>query len=135
MDFVDDDDPVTAVGREVLDAVAQVADIVHAVIGSAVNLENIGRGAFGYLDALRADVTGLVRDPLFAVEGLGHDTGGTGFADSAGAGKQEGMGNPSCVNGILQSTADMFLAGQLGKVLGAVFPCQDFIVRAGGQEI
>ena len=51
VDFVDDDDLVAAVGGEVLDAVAQFADIVDAVVGGAVDLEDIGGGAFGDLDA------------------------------------------------------------------------------------
>jgi len=135
VDFVDDDDPVTAVGREVLDIVAQVADIVYAVVGGAVDFKNVGRGAFGYLDALWADVAGFVRNPPLAVERFSHDAGGTGLADTTGSGKQKGMGNPPGIDGVLQSAADMFLAGQFGKILGAIFPCQDFIVRVVGQEI
>jgi hypothetical protein len=87
VDFVDDDDLVAAVGGEVLDAVAQFADIFHAVIGGAVDLEDVGGGAFGDLDADRTDVAGLMGNALFAVEGLGQDAGRTGLADTPGAGE------------------------------------------------
>jgi len=73
-------------------------------------------------------------DPLLAVEGLGQDAGRAGLADPAGTGEEKGVRHPAGIDSVLQGAADMLLAGQFGKGLGTIFPGQDFIRRAIGQE-
>jgi hypothetical protein len=64
---------------------------------------------------------------MLTVKRLGQDTGRTGLTHPARAGKQEGMSHPAGINGILKRTADMFLTGQSGKGLGAIFTGENFV--------
>lgn len=121
MHFVYDEYLETAVGGKVLDVLPQFADIVHAGIGSAVDLEHVHRIADGYLLAGRADVTRFRGRPTLAIQGFGQYSGSAGFPYSACAGKQEGMGYTPGINGVFQCLADVLLAYQGAKGLRAPF--------------
>jgi len=81
-----------------------------------------------------ADIAGFVSNPPFAIEGFGQDAGHTGLTHSAGTAEQKGVGHAAGIYGVLQGATDVILSGQISKGLGAVFPGQDFIMRAVGQE-
>jgi hypothetical protein len=70
------------------DGLAEVADLFDAVVGGTVDFEHVERAAFGDFDA---DVLVGVEVGLGAagaVEGLGEDAGGGGFAGAAGPTKR-----------------------------------------------
>jgi hypothetical protein len=135
VDFVNDEYLVTTVGGEIFGVFAQFANIVYAGIGCAVNFKDIGGCALGNFDAQGADVAGFMGNTALTIEGFGQDAGHTRFTDSAGATEEKGVGYAAGIDCVLESATDMFLTGQFRKGLGTVFPGQDFIVRAVGQEI
>ena len=130
VDFVDDDDLVATPGREIADRVAEFPDVIDSGIGSAVDLKHVDRVAVGDLLASGAGIARFRRCPLFAVERLGHDSGGTGFTHPAGAGKEKGVSDTAGGQGIGQGPADMLLTDQVGKGLGTIFSGQDEIRHA-----
>ena len=62
--------------------------------------------------------------PFFAVEAARQNARGGGFADAADAGEEEGMRDPSALQGLAERARDVLLADQFGEALGAPFARQ-----------
>ena len=123
MHLVDDVDAVFAdLGRDA-DHVGEVADIVHRVVGSRVELMDTVGAALGEGQAGLALAAGLhVRSRVETVDGLCEDPGGSGLAHSAGTAEEIGMGELSAHDGVLQGPRDILLADKRLKCVGPVFP-------------
>ena len=119
--LVNDEDLVTGAARQVADVLAQLADIIDAGVGGAIDLDYVKPLTGSDLLTGGALVAGLSGEAFFAVEGLGQDPGGRGLADPAGAGKQEGVMDAAGADGVRQGLADMLLANQVSEVLWAPF--------------
>ncbi len=91
MDLVDDIDPVTALGRGILDLLADLADILDAVIGRGVDLHYVQRSAGGDVLAGAAFAAGTSVHRSLAVDGPGEYLGDAGLAGAAGPAEQIGM--------------------------------------------
>ena len=57
--FIDDIDLVLALGRQILDLLPQVPDLVDAPVGGAVDFQDVQGGAVGDLPAHLAGVVGV----------------------------------------------------------------------------
>ena len=129
MYLVDVVDLELAAGRGEADRLAQVAHLLDAVVSRAVDLEHIERAALGDFDA---DVlVGIEVDARAtgAVEGLGEDAGGGGFAGAAWPDEQVGVGQPFLGDGVAQRAHDMILAKHVGEGFWAVFAGEDLIAH------
>ena len=62
-----------------------------------------------------------------AVDGFGEDAGGGSFADAAGAGEEEGVGDAVGLDGVFEGLGDGFLADEFIAGLGAVAACEDCV--------
>ena len=83
VDFVDDVDLVARSAGPKLHVLAQLADLVDAVVAGAVDFQDVDVFAGGDGLADVALVARRRRRPLHAVERLGQDAGGAGLADAA----------------------------------------------------
>ena len=124
MDLVDDVDLVPVALGEVLGVLADLADVLDAVVGGAVDLRDVDRGAGGDLHAGLADAAGGGGGAVDAVEGLGEQAGGGGLAHAAGAAEQVGVGDPVELDGVGDRADDVLLAGHVVEGLGAPLPRQ-----------
>src|SRR5699024_4807810 len=91
VDLVDDVHPVAHRRRGVDGLVPQGPDVVHAVVGGGVQLQNVQQAPA--VDALagRALAAGVPVCRVLAVHRLGQDLGAGGLARAAGAGKEVGV--------------------------------------------
>ena len=85
--FVDDVDLVARPLRRVLHLLDQVADVVDAVVGSSINLDQVGEVSGQHLATGGALVAGVFGGALLAVEGSCEDAGGRGLAYSTRSGQ------------------------------------------------
>lgn len=125
MDLVDDVDFEFSAGGGVGDAFAEVLDLVDAAVGGAVDFQDIQTAALG--DLLADVLVGVEIDAraLGAVEGLGEDARGGGFADPAGADKEKGVGEATLGDGVGEGFDNVFLADEFREGTGAIFPGED----------
>ena len=129
MDFVDDINLVTSIGRLVTHAVQNLADVVNAGSRCGVKLQHVNMPSFGNGFAVVADSAGLdgrAAVAVFAstVQCLGNNAGRRSFSDAADAGENIGMMKAVVFNGIGQSLHQRILPEQVVKILRAVFSCQ-----------
>ena len=68
-----------------------------------------------------------------AVEGLGEDAGGGGFADAARTDKEKSMGEATLRDGVGEGFDDVLLPDELREGAGAVFPGEDEIGHEAGR--
>jgi len=87
VDFVDDVDLVGAARRGIAGVVAQVAHLVDAVVGGAVDLDHVDEPSLGYLAAIVAGVARLAVLRREAVEPLGQQPSDRRLADAADTGE------------------------------------------------
>jgi hypothetical protein len=93
MGLVDDVDLVPVALRQVLGVLPDLADVLDAVVGGAVDLGDVDRGAGGDLGARLADAARCGGGAVDAVEGLGEEASGGGLADAARAAEEVGVGD------------------------------------------
>jgi hypothetical protein len=108
-------------GRK-FDIFPKFSNIVHAGIGSSVNLNDIDRIAPGDFHTTWAGSTCVAGRALFTVEGFGQYARNGGFADSPHAGEDIGMGYSLAVDRIGECLHDMRLPQDFFEVGRAVFP-------------
>ena len=121
MDLVNDIDLVLADRGQIRHLVPQVADVVNAVVGGSVHLDDVHDSAG--VDTL-ADLTfaaGVRAGGIQTVDRLGEDLGAGRFAGAAGAGEQIRMADAARCNLVLQGCDDGCLADNICKALGAPF--------------
>ena len=121
VDLVNDIDLVLADRGQIRHLVPQVADIVNAVVGGSVHLDDVHDSAG--VDTL-ADLTfaaGVRAGGIQTVDRLGEDLGAGRFAGAAGAGEQIRMADAARCDLVLQGCDDGCLADNICKALGAPF--------------
>jgi hypothetical protein len=128
VDLVNNVDLEGALGRRVLAFLPQVADLVHGIVGSTVNLDHVHATAIH--DRL-ADVRFIRRidiRPTLRVERLGKDPGGGRLAGPARTDKEIGMGDTARLDGIAQGPDDVVLPHDVLKSLGPPAPCDHLVI-------
>ena len=115
VDLIDDVDPVFALGRRVADLVPDLTDVVHTVVGSRVDLDEVEAGF--RLPAQFTLVAGVAIDRVQAVDRPGKDLGHGGLAGAAGAAEQVGMAVPVVDDLVAQCSDHRFLPYDLVKCL------------------
>ena len=133
VDLVDDPDLEAVPGRVVAGALAQLPDLLHAVVGGPVDLLHVEGGAGRDLRAGGALAARVGGGPVAAraVEGLGQDARGGGLADSARAGEEEGMADAARGQGVLEGARDRALPHDLVEGPGTPFACEDEVGHGG----
>ena len=127
MHLIDDVYLIFAGAGSVSCFVAQVADIVHTVVGSRIHLHHVQNAAV--IDAL-ADLTlaaGVSIDRMQAVDCLCKDLGAGGFAGAAHAGKQVGVAHTAGGDLIAQGRHNAALTHHIFKPLGSPLAVQGSI--------
>ena len=114
------------------DGLAEFADLLDAVVGGAVDFEDIESAAFCDFDA--KGIIGIEVDfgSIGAVQSFGEDTGGGGFSGAAGADEEVGVGKAFLLNGIAEGVNDMILSEDVGKGPRTVFSGENLIAHEGG---
>ena len=109
--------------------IAQVADIIHAVVGGGVYFRHVHDAAV--VDAL-ADVTfaaWVCPVAVRAIDSLGKYLGAGGFARAARTGEQIGMAYFAMDDLVLQRGSDARLTHNIGKRFGPPFAVQRTVHR------
>ncbi len=119
------------IGRGELDGLAQLANLVHAVVAGPVDLEHVQRPALANFLTAGVLVVELDPGPVGAIQALGKDAGDGGFPGAAGADEQVGMGDPLLPDRIDQRLGDMVLADHIGEPLWAVL-ARYYLIRHCG---
>ena len=114
--LVDDIYLILAHGRQIGGFIAQVADVIHAVVGGGINFRYIQNGALINAFADSTFTAGVRAGGIQAVDRFGKNFGAGGFAGAAGAGKQVGMANAPGGDLVLQGRYDGFLANNIRKL-------------------
>ena len=126
--FVDDVDLVLALAGRVLDAFEQmVPDLFDPVVGRAVDFQHVDAASFRDFMAECTGVAGRYGGAVYAVQGLGQDTGGGRLAHATGSSEQVGMGYLATLNGVFKRGGDVFLADYAVEFLGTPFSGRDFV--------
>ncbi len=123
--FVNDVNLILALHGGVFDLFAQVTDIVHTVVGSAVDFQHVHGRTLVHGNAIFADFAGRGRGSLFTVQSLGENACGGGFPHSAGAGEQKRMGDAAGRKGVAERLGDMLLSHHFFEILRPPFAGHD----------
>ena len=129
VDFVNDVDLEPGAGRRVLAGLAQLADLLDAVVAGAVNLEHVQRAALGNFLAARVVVVEVHLGAAGAIEAFGEDAGDGGLAGAARAAEQVGVGNPLLLDGMGERLGDVLLPHHVLEALRAIFASNDLITH------
>ena len=118
MHLVDDVDAIAPALRRILDLLAQVADLIHAVVGRRVDLDDVQ--AVFRLQRLAggARAAGLPALGPLAVDGPGEHLGRRGLARAAAAAEQIGVGDAAGLHLIAQRGDDVFLPDEVVEARG-----------------
>ncbi len=133
--FVDDVDLERAARGGVADVVAQVADLVHAVVGRAVDLQHVHAGAGRDLAAGVAGIAGGGGGPLPAVERLGEDPRYGRLADAPRADEQVGVRDPPALDGVAERAGHVVLPHHVAELPGPPFAGEDFVRGVRGRGL
>ena len=98
-----------------------VTDVVHAVVGSGVDLADVQGSVLQNGAAGGAGVAGAAVDRMLAAHRPGQDLGTGGLAGTAGAGEQIGVAGAAGRHLIAQSAGDVVLAKDIVKGQGPPF--------------
>ncbi len=129
VDLVDVVDLELAAGGGEAHGFAEVADLFDAVVGGAVDFEHVERAAFGDLDADVFVGIEVGFRAAGAIERLGEDAGGGGFAGAAGADEKVGVGEALLGDRIAQGADDVVLAEDIVEGFGSVFAGEDLVAH------
>ena len=108
--LVDNVYAVAPVGGRILDLVADIPDILHAVVGGGVNLHHVHGGAGDDGPAGRTFVAGASVHRVLTVDCPGEDLRDTGFTGSTGSAEQVGVADASRRDLIFQGLYDGVLS-------------------------
>ena len=117
MHLVDDEHTFFDLCGGIARLITQVADIVHAVVGSRVDLGHIEHRAVQNAAARRALVARVAVHRVLAVDRACQDLGAGGLARAARAGEQVGMAQPPGLELRAQGIRDMLLADHVRERL------------------
>jgi hypothetical protein len=122
MHFINNIDFIAAQVRGEVDLIAQAAHILHAGIGSCIDLDQVQEAALVERQAVLALVAGrLARSSARQLTALAKQASGGGLAGAARPGEQVGVGNAPCSQRIAQRLHDVFLSDDLVPLLGSPF--------------
>jgi len=122
--FVNDVDFVAAFTGPEAHLLAQLADVVYAVVAGRVDLDQVEHAPFVDGDAGGALVAGALLFGGGAVEGLGQDAGGAGLACATRSGEEIRMRDAVLTQGVAQGLHDMLLPDHLVEGLAAPLAIQ-----------
>ena len=127
VDFVDDVDLEPAAGRAVLGVFDDLADVVHAGVAGGVDFDDVDVVAAGDGQAGIAFAAGLGRGGVefLAIQSLGEDAGGAGFAGAARAAEKIGVGDPAGFDRAASAFGNVLLADEFVEVGRAIFSGED----------
>ena len=128
--LVDDVDLVAPHGGRILDLLAQVANLVHAVVGGRVDLHHVQVVLPRQLAAGLAFAAGLAVLVVQAVDRPGQHLGGTGLAGAAAAAEQVGVRYAAAGDLVDQRGHDPVLTHDVGKALRPPLAIQRLIAHA-----
>ena len=120
--FVDDVHLVFLPARHETHRIADRADLLHPVVGSAVDLDDVDAASLGDLHAGVAAVAGLAVVRVRAVERLRENARGRGFPHAAWPREQVGVRDTSKPNRIQQRIDDVSLCDDFLECGRPVFP-------------
>lgn len=129
MDLVDVVDLEFALSGSELHVLPNVADIVHAIVGGTVNLDHIKGGAIADFLTYRIIRIKFYTRPSRAIESLRQYARSCGFAGSAWADKEPGVGKSVTLNGIAERGNHMILAKHVCKRPRAVFSRKNLVTH------
>ena len=127
MDLVHDVDPLFYVGGGVDGLIPQGPDLVHAVIGGGVQLQNIQKAAAFQPQTAGTLTAGVAVYRVLTVDGLGQNFGAGGLAGAPGAGEKVGVGGASLRHLLFQGFGDVLLPDDIGEHLGPPLAVQCLI--------
>ncbi len=127
VDLVDHHHLVAVPGRAVLEALGQLAHLLHLGVGGGVHLDDVEVGALGDLAAGQALVAGVGGGTLLAVERLGQDAGDAGLAHAADAREEVRLGDPPLGEGVAERGDDRLLSDDAGEILGSPLAGEDLV--------
>ena len=130
MHLVDDIYLIGALAGRISRFIAQIADVIHAIVGGCVNLHHVHDAAIVDAFANLAFTAGVCPGAVRAVDRLGKNFGAGGFACAARAGEQIGMAHLIVCNLVLQRGSDARLAHHIRKRLGPPFAVQRAVHKA-----
>src|ERR1044072_9421697 len=119
--LVDDVDFETTLGRLIADVFDDLADLIDATIGSAVDFEHVDGIALRDLLAVNALAAGRWCRSLLAVERLCEDARSGRLTNTAHAGEKKGVRNTLGANRVLQRAGDRLLPGYVRESLRTPF--------------
>ena len=121
MHLVDDVDLVLADRRQIGYLVAQVADVVNAVVRRGIHLDDVHDGAGVNALTNFTLAAGVRAGGVQTVDRLGKDLGAGGLAGAAHAGKEVGVAHAARRHLIAQCCDDAALCDDILKPLGSPF--------------
>ena len=121
VDLIDDVHTLFHLAGGVNGIVAQIADVVNAVVGGGVDLQNIHAGA--RIDGLTglADIAGIAVVGIQAVDRLAQNLGAAGLTRTTGARKQIRMAHVTGQKLCLQRLRHSPLPHNIIESLGTIF--------------
>ena len=125
--FVDDVDLEPPVRRPVPGRLAQVTDLVDAVVGSSVDLHHVKAVAGGDFAAAVTGAARLHRGAFLAVQRLGEDTGERGLPRPARPHEDVRMGDPPGFDRVPQCAGHVLLADDILELLRAPLARQHLV--------
>jgi len=129
VNFVYDVNLEAGAGRRILARLAQLANLLDAVVAGAVNLEDVQRTPFGDFPAARVVFRKLHPGPALAIKALGENAGDGRFAGPARPAEQVGMGNALLLQGARQRLRDVLLPHHIPEPLRAILASNDLITH------
>ena len=132
MHFVDDIDFVPRAGRSIVDRVNDLTNVIHPGAAGGVHFQDIDMTAFcdgdaGLTNPARVCCRAALAVLADAVQPLGDNPCGGGFAGAANASQDKGLGDPIGFERVFQRTHHCILTDQIGEGRGAVFARQYLI--------
>ncbi len=131
VDLVHDVNPLFHVGGGVDRFVPEGPDLVHAVVGGGVQLQNVQEAAAVDAHAGGTLAAGVSVHGGLAVHGLGENLGAGGFPGAPGAGEEVGVGGPALGHLAAEGLGNVLLADDVGKGLGPPLSIEGLIHGPG----
>ena len=132
MDFVDVVDLEPGPAGAEAGVLAELADLLDAVVAGPVDLDDVDVLADGDRLADVAGAVGLDGRPVHAVQALGEDPGDRGLADPPGPAEEVGVRDPVEADRVPERLDDVILADDVLEPLGPVPPGDDGVAGRVG---
>ena len=131
VDLVDVENLELPAGGGEAHGLAQVADLLDAVVRGTVDFEHVERATFGNLDADVLLGVEVGFRAVGAVERLGENPRGGGLPGAPRADEKIGVGQPFLGDGVAKGPDDVVLSEDVVEGFGSVFAGEDLITHGG----